>query len=444
MNEPKALSEDLPASSRFPDEKVAPTQPAPRRGTYAILASRASLAILLFGCGALASTFGGHALYRQAVRETRADGAIDNVNREEAVLMRAERQQTLTILAGIAGSGAIALLLLLRGAKRVARPLEVLCDRTTDAPHAATFEIPDLATRETQHLAASMREILQNAERDRRELDAEQQTKMYQTDKMANLGKMIASIAHDLNNPIACIYSNTAHLGNYLQSLLPLLRAYRSEVADPPASVRQQLAETDFDFIECDLPKLLQSVQVSAKQAKLLAGSLRNFARVEESEFRPVDLQECFDNVLLVLSSRLKRGPQVLRNYEKAPTIEAYSGLLFQVFVNLIGNAIDALEDCEKPEGEKTIEITVEQPDSEIVTIRIADNGPGIPEGDREKMFRTFFTTKPEGEGTGLGLAICRKIVVEQHGGTITCNSETDEGTEFAIALPLKQSLQQL
>ncbi|WP_445240812.1 sensor histidine kinase [Microcoleus vaginatus] len=247
---------------------------------------------------------------------------------------------------------------------------------------------------------------------------------------------------------------------NYVEDILDLLKTYETEIANPPAAVLAKGEEIDIDFLKEDLIKILDSMQVGAERAKAIILSLKDFSRLDEAAPHPVDLHACIDSSLLILNSRLKQGIEVVCNYGNIPTVEGYMGLLYQVFVNLLNNALDAVE--EKAKMEKTrskeakkqsasdsskqeapsfsprIVIATEYLDDDSVVVRISDNGMGIAPESQEKMFETFFTTKPRGVGTGLGLAIGREIIVKKHGGTINFWSEVGRGTEFSIALRIK------
>jgi two-component system, NtrC family, sensor kinase len=277
---------------------------------------------------------------------------------------------------------------------------------------------------------------------------------------MVSLGRMLAGVAHEVNNPINFIYANIDPARNYVEDILQLLETYETEIPNPPPAVLAHAEEIDLDFVKEDLMKIFQSMQVGAERAKAIVLSLKDFSRIDDGSINLVDLHACIDSSLLILNNRIKHGIEVVRNYGNIPKVEGYMGLLYQVFVNILNNAIDAVEErvkIEKTHSEEMnhqlppesiesevssfspkISITTEYLDEESVVVRISDNGTGIPPASQEKMFQTFFTTKPRGVGTGLGLAIGREIVVKKHGGTINCWSEMGTGTEFAIALPIK------
>ncbi|GAB4281255.1 MAG: hypothetical protein Fur0025_09730 [Oscillatoriaceae cyanobacterium] len=296
-------------------------------------------------------------------------------------------------------------------------------------PLEAAGELADSLNR----LIAQVKQLLQKVE-------SEKEDKIFQTDKMASLGKMVAGVAHEINNPLNCIYGNLDHISNYTRDLLALIHTYQEEIPQPPAPITAQAENIELEFIQQDLPQMMEAMQVAAERVREIVMTLKNFSRVDEGVAQPVDLHKCLDSTLLILQNRIKQGFQIVRHYGNLPMIEGYPGLLSQVFINILSNSLDALEEKGPAQGVKEITITTSLLDEDAVEIRIADNGPGISGDAQDKMFKTFFTTKPQGVGTGLGLAIVRKIVVEKYGGTIACNSELDMGTEFAIALPVRQN----
>ncbi|MGA9383081.1 MAG: ATP-binding protein [Phormidium sp.] len=275
-----------------------------------------------------------------------------------------------------------------------------------------------------------------------------QQAQLLQSEKMSSLGRMVAGIAHEINNPVNFIYGNLVHASDYVTDLLDILASYEKELTQPSLALQEQAEEIDLEFLEEDLPKTLQSMTVGAERIRQIVLSLKDFSRLDEAEPQLVDLHACINSTLLILHNRIKKGIKVVINYDDLPKITGYTGFLYQVFMNLISNAIDsfesrsandALEETKTTETsqQKELLITTKRLDNNWVMVRIADNGCGICPENMGKIFDTFFTTKPRGIGTGLGLAITRQIVEEKHLGKITCTSEIGKGTEFAIALPI-------
>ncbi|MGK7901297.1 MAG: PAS domain S-box protein [Hormoscilla sp.] len=286
------------------------------------------------------------------------------------------------------------------------------------------------------------------------------QAQLIQSEKMSSLGQLVAGIAHEINNPVNFIYANIDPARNYIYDLLNLLELYTATYPETTAEIQEEIADIDLDFMTQDLQRMLDSMQNGADRIRKIVLSLRNFSRLDESDMKAADIHSGIDSTLMLLQNRLKNQNgepiiQMLKEYGSLPEVECYPGQLNQVFINILNNAIDALEEAyglcdssspQTPESGNstnpipTIRIITEKIDSDRVAIRIADNGPGITESAKKNLFNPFFTTKPVGKGTGLGLAISYQIVVEKHGGTLECISAPGEGATFAIAIPIQQS----
>lgn len=279
------------------------------------------------------------------------------------------------------------------------------------------------------------------------------QSQLVQTEKMSSLGQLVAGIAHEINNPVSFIYGNLSYVATYTQSLMDVVAAYQAFAPQPNSQVQTVLEAVDLDFLKQDFPKVLASMKVGVDRIQQIVRSLSNFSRHDQAEKKQVDLHEGIDNTLLILQHRLKPvGNQseirVIKQYDDLPLVECYPGQLNQVFMNLLSNAIDALEEGIESGMEEegnhpvsavpTIHICTSLIDPDRVLIRIADNGMGMSETVQARLFDPFFTTKPVGKGTGLGLAISYQIVVERHQGSIQCRSQPGQGTEFAIEIPLE------
>ncbi|WP_055074236.1 ATP-binding protein [Pseudanabaena sp. 'Roaring Creek'] len=292
------------------------------------------------------------------------------------------------------------------------------------------------------------------------------QSQLIQAEKMSGLGQLVAGIAHEINNPVNFIYGNLSYADTYTADLLSLVEAYRVTYPTPVEPVQAKLQEIDIDFLAKDFTKLIGSIRLGAERIHKIVLSLNKFSRSDEAGAKYVDIHEGIDSTLMILQSRIKSTPSrpeilINRDYGDLPEVECYAGQLNQVFMNLLTNAIDALEsDAEhnglwqmvddKPQWTRkdgkvsTIlirtEILNDQPQGDRLVVKIADNGSGIPEDIRNRLFDLFFTTKPVGKGTGLGLSIAYQIVTENHGGKLSFRSEVGIGTEFTIEIPLKQS----
>lgn len=280
------------------------------------------------------------------------------------------------------------------------------------------------------------------------------QTQLIQGEKMAGLGQLVAGIAHEINNPINFIYGNLTHVGDYTEHLLDVLNLYQQKFPEPGIEIQQQAKNIDLDFITEDLPKTLDSMESGAERILKLIDSLRSFSRLDHAEMKPVDIHEGIDSTLLILQHRLKLKPdcpaiEVIRKYANLPHIECYAAQLNQVFMNLLGNAIDAIEmECKEKylANNNTkfyrpqIIIHTQILQEGKILICIADNGCGVAQEVRSRVFDPFFTTKELGKGTGLGLSISYQIIVEKHGGKIECFSEPGKGAQFWIEIPSKHS----
>lgn len=276
------------------------------------------------------------------------------------------------------------------------------------------------------------------------------QAQLIQTEKMSSLGRMVAGIAHEINNPVSFIYGNITPARRYFQELLKLIEIYQETYPHPAPEIEALIAEIDLEFLGKDCSKLMDSIQVGADRIRQIVLSLRNFSRLDEKQLKAVDIHEGIDNTLMIVQHRLqKEGDrpeiQVFKKYGQLPLITCYASQLNQVFMNILSNAIDALESQPSPRT-ITISTSIMVQDSrsantEFVEIRIADNGPGMSAAVKQKIFDLFFTTKPIGSGTGLGLAITHEIVVEKHKGNISCISNLGQGTEFIVEIPVKQGL---
>lgn len=286
-----------------------------------------------------------------------------------------------------------------------------------------------ISSQQAQQLSKTLKE-LQNT-----------QAQLIQTEKMSSLGQLVAGVAHEINNPANFIHANLNHASVYSQDILDLLKLYQQTYPNPTPEISDRTQDLDIEFLAEDLPKLMASMQVGTKRIRQIVLSLRNFSRLDEADMKFVDINEGLDNTLMILNHRLTATPnqpeiQIVKKYGDLPLVECYAGQLNQVFMNVLVNAIDAIEESlVKNEGQ--IRIQTELTDEKQAIIQISDNGIGMSEEVKQRVFDYMFTTKPVGKGIGLGMAIAYQIVVDKHRGTIEVDSTPGCGTEFTIVIPL-------
>lgn len=274
------------------------------------------------------------------------------------------------------------------------------------------------------------------------------QIQLVQSEKMSSLGQLVAGVAHEINNPVNFIYGNLTHASQYTRDLLALLKLYQKHYPRPVAEIQAEADAIDLEFLVEDLPKLIGSIRLGAERIQRIVASLRNFSRMDEAEMKAVNIHDGIDSTLLILQNRLKAKPDqaeisILKEYSDLPLVECFAGQLNQVFMNILSNAVDALEE----ENRKCIDQQIAAPPAQIritteqkgdrVVICFSDNGSGIPAPLLNRIFDPFFTTKPIGKGTGLGMSISYQII-EKHGGSLRCFSQVGEGTEFQIEIPIR------
>ncbi|MGF1461468.1 MAG: ATP-binding protein [Leptolyngbyaceae cyanobacterium] len=277
------------------------------------------------------------------------------------------------------------------------------------------------------------------------------QLQLVQQEKMSALGNLVSGIAHEINNPVGCIIGNLRPAAEYADDLLALLDQYQGELPEPPAQVAETIEAIDLEYLREDWPKLLQSMQEAANRIQEISHSLRIFSRADTESKTGFDLSTGIDSTILILQHRLKANDQrpaiqVAVDYSELPPVECFPGQLNQVFMNLLSNAIDALDEANQ--GKQFSEIkahpncinisTALSSDGQWAIIKIRDNGVGMTAEVQEKVFHNLFTTKAVGRGTGMGLAIAQQIVVEKHGGKISVESTLGEGTEFILQIPVQ------
>ncbi|MBE9226296.1 sensor histidine kinase [Phormidium sp. LEGE 05292] len=370
-----------------------------------------------------------------------------------------------TLLAAMGASAVLAAVVFLF-VKRLNRRLQPIMDECNLLAEASA-KSEELMSREDEigRLTISFYNLLGqvtvNEKRLRREMEKsakayqalqEAQAKLIQTEKMSSLGQLVAGVAHEINNPINFIYGNLPHAADYTQELLRLIELYQQKYPNPEPEIQDLEEEMDLEFLITDLRKIQSSMSIGANRIREIVLSLRNFSRFDEAEMKDVNIHEGIDSTLLILQNRLKETPanlaiNLVKEYGNLPLLECYAGQLNQVFMNILSNAVDALDKLRNKEetGNQnfvpTITINTElSTDKSRAVIKIKDNGCGISDEHKSKLFDPFFTTKPVGKGTGLGLSICYQIIVDKHKGDLRCVSEVGKGTEFIIEIPVYQT----
>lgn len=273
------------------------------------------------------------------------------------------------------------------------------------------------------------------------------QLQLIQSEKMSSLGQLVAGVAHEINNPTNFIYGNISHAWSYVQDIMDLLQSYQYHYPQPIPELAEQIEDLDLDFLKEDLLNVLESIRTGSERIQKIVASLRTFSRLDEAELKEVDLHEGIESALMILAHRLRPklnfpGVDVLKDYSQLPKIECYAGQLNQVFMNLLTNAIDALEERFSQHASSTWQPQINirtQISDPWIQICIADNGTGIPDAIQNRLFDPFFTTKSIGKGTGLGLSISYQIITERHGGNLRCISTPGKGTEFWLEIPAQK-----
>lgn len=299
------------------------------------------------------------------------------------------------------------------------------------------FDISDRRKSEAE-LVLAMQELQRN------------QAEMVQAEKMSSLGQLVMGIIQQIGGPVGFIHGNIAYIKAYTQDLLELIALYQQAYPNPTDAIADKIEGIDLEFITADLSKSLASMQVATERIREVFKSLRLFSGLDKAEVQSVNIHDGIDSTLTLLQSRIQAQSdraeiQIIKDYGNLPLVECFAAELNQVFMNILSNAIDALEARDRMRSldrqnqhPSTIRITTEMTANHQVCIRIADNGIGISEDIKHRIFDPFFTTKPVGKGTGMGMSISYQIVTEKHGGKLSCHSIPGQGTEFAIQIPIK------
>lgn len=313
--------------------------------------------------------------------------------------------------------------------------------------NAALYQTLQSANFALQASEARERERAQQLEQSLQDLQ-QTQAQLIQTEKISSLGQLVAGVAHEVNNPVGFIVGNLNHAQQGITDLIGLIELYREIFPQPGQRISDEIEAIDLDFLIQDLPQIISSMQLGTDRIKDIMQSLRIYSRADGTEKQLADLHKGLDSTLMILAHRLKATPehraiQVIKEYGKLPEVPCFAGQLNQVFMNLIANAIDALEESSRNKKYLKLEaaphciIIGTSIENDQAIVRIKDNGTGMSPEVQQRVFDAFFTTKPEGKGTGLGLSICYQIIHKQHGGQLSLSSIPGQGTEFVIRIPL-------
>lgn len=407
--------------------------------------------------------------------EKEADEAEQLFNESSIIAQR-------IVMISVALSVAIAIILAIVISQAIARPIQTLTDVAKRSTEESNFDLLvninrndelGILAKSFNRLITTVKHLLQeqkaintqllssneslaisNSEINEKNIRLQQvltelkrtQLQMIQSEKMSTLGQMVSGIAHEINNPVSFIHGNLIYVQKYVENLLYIVDLYQKYYPEAVSEIVESTNNLELEFIREDLPKILHSMQTGTDRIANIVLSLRNFSHLDESGLKAVDIHDGINNTLLILKHRLKETSerpaiQIIKNYSNLPLIECYPGQINQVFLHILTNAIDAIEDTPNKYKNSQITISTALIDTDWIKIAIADNGSGIPEDILDKIFQPFFTTKPSSKGTGLGMSISEQIITKQHRGKINCISKLGEGTEFNIQIPISQNI---
>ncbi|MGP1386015.1 MAG: ATP-binding protein [Thainema sp.] len=374
------------------------------------------------------------------------EAVVEEKIEAEAALARANQLKDQITIGSLVLAVGVAIVLSFLISRAITSPLKQTSRVAQQVIDEGNFDLqaPINSNDEVGQLTQTLNLLIQQVKKLLKEQESAK-TLLVHNEKMASLGQLVAGVAHEINNPVNFIHGNLCHVQTYANDLLHLIQLYQQECPQPSNALQDEIETIELDFLQADLEKTLTSMQTGTNRIREIVLSLRNFSRLDEIAFKEVDLHEGMDSTLMILQHRFKAnsnspGIKIIKDYDAAlPKVECYASQLNQVFMNLLANAVDAFE-AQAVNTSPTITIQTSREGENQICVQISDNGPGIPDAVRSRIFNPFFTTKPVGKGTGIGLSISHQIVVEKHGGQLACESSPSQGTTFTITLPIKPS----
>jgi two-component system, NtrC family, sensor kinase len=384
------------------------------------------------------SSVQGFAKISTKMNELEVD-SLEEIEESEKFQEEVAEVRLVIIMVSMAISVVIAALLAYFTTRAIAHPLQSVTRIADETIQTANFDLqaPVTTQDEVGILTTAVNQLIRGVKKLLQERkDAE--SWLVQTEKMSSLGQMVAGVAHEINNPVNFIHGNLTHIKKHIADMVELVECFQQHYPNPPAELQAAIKRIEPDYLKQDLTKIIGSMTVGTERIREIVTALRNFSRLDESDFKAVDIHEGIESTLMLLQSRLNGSAAIAitKNYTDLPLVECYPGQLNQVFMNILSNAIDAIYQQSSSPGMIKIRTAVEEYQ---IAIHIIDNGMGMNEEVRSKIFDPFFTTKEVGQGTGLGLSISYQIITQTHGGKLSCISTPGQGAEFIIQIPIAQ-----